>query len=763
MQKNHIEEDEIDLKDIFRTISRYKFTIILTVIIGTLLSAVFAYYKSNIYQASSTIQVSTTNSKVNSNDILQDAIMGGVVSSDIDTEMAILKSRSLIQEAMNSIDLVTHIWEVNKFKKKTELFLDSPIVIDMKKGQGYLFKATPINDKSYNLEVKGVTKNGIKFEYKGTKLFGKEVKHRNFEFTITKTGSPKIGVEYQFIVYEPNYYADELSKKSISVSQLGKKANILKLSYKDSVPLRAKQFVDTLSHVYMKQNIELKTKEATQTLKFVNKQLDIIEANLKKSEKKLEEFKTKEKTIDISMTAEQISKTLSEYEAKLSIIDMQISILKNTLNKIKKGVGLDTLTIVGLDIDGADGISGLIKNLQQAMLERRALLSDFTMIHPKVKKITTRIANLKRMIRQSISNILKSLKQKRNLIKRQMAKYQKQLQKLPKIQQNYLGLERKFTFNEKFYTYLLEKRTETQIKKAATVSQNRIVDKALLPKEPIKPNRKLIVAVGLILGFILGIFIAFLRAFLDNKILSVDDIEKNTNVPVIATIPKYKTKKGERRLLVINRPKSSVAEAFRTLRTNLQFMTKGEGSKVIAVTSTVASEGKTSIASNLGAVIQMLGKKVIILNFDLRKPTLHTLFDLPNTKGLSIYLSGHAKLNEIIIHTNIENLDIITAGTVPPNPSELINSDKAIELIEKLKKEYDYVILDTPPIGLVTDARILLTNSDAVLYVMRAEYSKKDFIKSINNIHKEGDVKSMGIVLNGVEAGHGYGYGYYED
>ena len=202
-------------------------------------------------------------------------------------------------------------------------------------------------------------------------------------------------------------------------------------------------------------------------------------------------------------------------------------------------------------------------------------------------------------------------------------------------------------------------------------------------------------------------------------------------------------------------------------------MLKDKSSKVISITSTISGEGKTVIAANLGVVFQITGKKVIILNFDLRKPTLHKVFDVPNTKGLSAYLSYQADINEIIKETTLDNLDIIPAGTIPPNPSELIISERSKELIDKLKKYYDYIIIDTPPIGIVTDARVLLSYSDLVLYILRVGVSKTDYLDNINVLYEQKDIKNLGVILNcvnkkegyvnGYKFGYGGGYGYYEE
>jgi len=334
------------------------------------------------------------------------------------------------------------------------------------------------------------------------------------------------------------------------------------------------------------------------------------------------------------------------------------------------------------------------------------------------------------------------------------------LEVLPSIQKEYLSLKRSFALNEKFYSYLLEKKTETEMKKAVTVSQNRIIDLSLLPRTPVKPKRKLIIAVGIILGLIFGLVLSFILEFLDEKIHTIQDLEKLTYLPILGDIPHYKNA-NKLRQIVVSIPKSAISESFRSIRTNLQFMLQSEH-KIISVTSTVAGEGKTFVSSNLAYMLSLIDEKVVIINFDLRKPTLHNVFEIKNKVGLSNYLSNRADIDDIIVKNVYENLelDIIPSGPIPPNPSELIASQLTQKLFSELSKRYDYIILDTPPIEVVTDGRLLFKYSDLTIYVLRANYSKKDFVKIPHKLKSDNAVNRIGLVLNDVKDKRN-SYGYY--
>lgn len=324
---------------------------------------------------------------------------------------------------------------------------------------------------------------------------------------------------------------------------------------------------------------------------------------------------------------------------------------------------------------------------------------------------------------------------------------------------------------EQVFTFLQEKKAEAEIAKAATVSDNRVLEYATF-SGPIQPNPRRNYLVALLVGLAIPSGITFLRLYLDNTIKDRSHLESLTDIPVIGSVG-HNTK--DNNLIILTHPKSVISEAFRSLRTNLQFVGKGEDeARVLLITSMISGEGKTFCAINLASVLAYAGKRVVVVGLDLRKPKIHTEFGIENTRGMSNYLIGQADLEEITHQTRVENLDLITAGPIPPNPSELILNDRMQTLIDQLQEDYDYVILDTPPIGLVTDASILMQHSDTNMFIVRHGYSKIDYIRSINDIYEEGKFSNLYLVLNDVDFskgaygykygyGYGYGYGYYEE
>ena len=761
MNINNIQtNDEIDIREVFRTIYRYKYMIIFLVIVFGAASSYNAYFKPNIYQASATVEVGTQGG-YGGQDML--AIATESSASDLDTEMEIIKSRFLSQIALKEVDFSHKYYSTRKFKE-IELYKNSPFEVGMNKGYGISFDFYPLDEKTYRLAVtEAKDENGTVWSYDESNAYGKEIVTEHFHLNILKTKEAK-DAQYRFVIIDPAAMKNS-RLGGVSVTRLSQFSDILQISYADNVALRAKEAANALSKAYIIQSVEKKTKEATRKLAFIDNQLKIITENLKGSAVKLEEFKRTSNTVDLSAKAENIIRHMSEYETKLAEITIQEEMLGSLTKQVRSGRNLESISISGGEMLTAS-ISPLIVKLQEAIMKKKLLREGYTELHPEVRKLRKTIGQLKKILVSTIKNLNKSMKERKALLEKSIAREQKLLNKLPADERMFGQLQRKFVVNEKVYSYLLEKRLETEIIRASTVSKNRIVDEALTPGGPIQPQRKKIILTGLTLGLILGILLAFLRGYLDDRIKEEEDITSVTDVPLVGLIPSIKNDSDK--LKVFLSPKSAVAEAFRNLRTNLQFMSNYKSTHTIAVTSTVGGEGKTTVCINLAGIISMAGKKTVILNLDMRKPTLHEKFGLSNKQGMSTLLSGSTNLGQVIQKTEYDNLDIITSGPLPPNPSELIQGEVMERVLEKLREVYDVIILDTPPVGLVVDAKTLMHLVDTSIYVMRANYSKKGFLKSIKEISSLKEVQGLSILLNDVKQGnggygYGYGYGYYEE
>ncbi|MDC3305585.1 polysaccharide biosynthesis tyrosine autokinase, partial [Flavobacteriales bacterium] len=406
-------------------------------------------------------------------------------------------------------------------------------------------------------------------------------------------------------------------------------------------------------------------------------------------------------------------------------------------------------------------LNSLINQLLQLYAKKGELQLTTTEKNPTYLAILSQINHTKETIIENVRNLIASASIYEQDLERRINTFNTSINKLPEVEKNYLILKRKHEYNEQTAIYLQQKRYEASLAKAGTESDHKVIDLARLDSDiPITPRKNLSYFIALLFGLILPITFISLRDFFSDTIKSKTDLINSTNIPILGLIGHSDNALS---LVVPNSSKSIISESFRSLRTNIQYLAANKEKKVITVTSSVGGEGKTFTTMNLAAIFALSGHKTILIGGDLRKPKLHEDFKLDATKGLSNYLISKSNLEEIIEKTEIESLHVISSGPTPPNPAELLDSPKMKNLIKDLNKVYDYVIIDTPPIGLVTDGVILMQHADVNLYVVRHNYSRTKALSVVNNLYNQEQVKNVHIIINDFKhsaSGYGYGYGY---
>ena len=759
---------ESDIREFFKPILYHKFGAILIFLISVGLAFLYINLTTPLYQTDSKIEITEASQNALSKDIVLSALTGGSVVN-IETEIDIIKSRSLVSKAIEKIG-----YQVNYFQKdgikNIELYKESPFIVKVfavrnPEIYGKLFQIKPIDENRFELSVKQglLSKLGIKkddFNYSNTHKFGELIDIGLGILKIEKTTDFPNNIYYFKLNTKEGVVGNILSR--LDVIKASKDSYVLKIIYRDNVPQRAYDFVNALIKEYMNQNIELKTMEASKKLEFIDSQLKEINKNLKDAEVKLTNFKESKKIMDISSEAQTTIQKLSEFDKKLAELQIRQRLIENLYNYIIKNENIETISVASFGITDPV-LSSLIDRLNKAIEEKTALLVEFTELHPDVQKQSQKIDNLKSQIKLAIENLRNEIKNQILATKSVINRYENFLSQLPESEREFINLKRKFLINEKVYSYLLEKRVEASITKAATISKNRIVDSAILPTSPIKPKKTIILAIGVLLGMMLGVFYGYVREFLDDTIKSKEEIERLTTLPILGLIPKISKRKLEKGIYVLDEPNSVFAEALRQVRTNIQFMIKDNNkNKSILISSTVGNEGKSTITTNLSAILHASAKNVLIVDLDLRKPKIHNYFGLPNSKGITDLILGKLSLDETIKRTSIENLDIITVGTIPPNPGDLLLSDKFKDILKDLKDRYEYVVIDSPPMGSVSDTVFLMKEVDLSLVLFRAGYSKRIFANILDKKVHEFGIPNVGILLNGVdvkEFKYSYGYG----
>ena len=399
----------------------------------------------------------------------------------------------------------------------------------------------------------------------------------------------------------------------------------------------------------------------------------------------------------------------------------------------------------------------LVEELSQLQLQQKQVGFVLRDELPASTLISGKVEQARDALLENVTNSINQLRISLNDVEGRIAREEGQLDKLPGTERKLIGIQREFDLNSTVYNFLLEKRAEAGIAKASSVSDNKVIDWA----EPynairIKPKTRQNYMLAFILGFLIPAGAIIVIDLLNNKVIDKKDIEKATKAPILGFISHsaYGTE-----MPVIEKPGSTLAESFRSIRTSMKYFNPAEQPLVAAITSTISGEGKTFVAVNLAAILSLLGKKTLLVGLDLRKPRIHKILGADNSVGMSTYLSSNSKFEEIIQKTSIENLWIASSGPVPPNPAELIERKTMTDFLAKARKQFDYIILDTPPVAIVTDALLLAQHADMTLFVVRQRYSSKGTLQLVDEIYRNKEIKNAAIVVNDISMSGYYGYG----
>ena len=757
------EKDEIDFKEIWFIILDYKKSILFFIIAFVFISSYIVYFKPNIYSSEVLLKLTFDRQGYYDDFLMVRSINQ---NSDIEDELVVFQTDPIIQKALEKINIGTRYFTINKYKEQ-ELYQSSPFSVFYKyispELYGLKFRITPLDEDKFLLETNLNKPNSIlkkvedwlfakhlkNFSYKKICRYDEDIESDLFTLKIHKIY--KLANKNYFFSIVPNQYMVGFIKNNLDTTTVSKGGSIVSLKFYDTVPKRASDIVNSIAQAYIDNNLDLKSKGAKKQLHFIDMQLDAINKTLKGSSEKLQKYKATNIVVNLSNKANITANKLSDLESKKYEITIQLQILQSMLSHIKQTSKITDLNLEYIPVNNKN-IESILEQIQLQMARYSKMSVHYTEKYPGLQKIKQEILFLVKSLKQALENSILMLQKKQHLIQNSIDEQKSRLKNVPKQEQELESLTRHFMVNEKIYSYLLEKRAETAILASSTISNTRIIQKANIPEYPIKPKRKLIVFISLIFGIIFGIIQALIREYFNNKITTLEDITKSTNVPVYSSLPFVKNKKSLYQYM----------EIMRTLWVNISFLGNSKNAKLISITSSISGEGKTFTIYNLSKVIvTSTEKKVIVIDMDMRKPSLHEKFNIQNdNKGLSTLLSEQFSLNDVIKKSPFENLDIIFSGPKAPNPTRLILSENFDRLIFNLKKYYDYILIDTPPIGIVSDAMKVIHRSDLVLYVVKANYSSKDILQTINELDRDTNL-NIGIVLNGIDIDKSYyKYGY---
>lgn len=738
-------EQELDYTKIIKILISRWYWIAATLIFALLISYIYLWYTPSVYSTSSNIKYDEKKSEFS--DLVTIINAGDRVATKIINEGYVIKSKEVIEGASKYLD-----WQISYYIKgkvrDTEIYPEKPFLINV------LTK----NDSPPNFPIifKYISNDNFTLSYgeadkvKSTAYsYSKLIDINGFNFIIEKTSEPNPSSEYTF---KFNSFENLYSRirNGISLAEVIKQGNIANLSMVDNNPTFAADVVNALAKAYINYDETQKAKSSDQIIAFIDNQLNLLGKQVSSSASDIEKFKQSLKIGNIENFSENRQLLIERLEQ--DIFSMKINAL--TYKQVKHQMGIaNNKTSLNFNLFGnIDPLVGnLINQYNQLIFKKLDALSIYNEKAQPIQEIDSQIELLKNAIFKNINSQIESLNSQIETKNKRLAEFYSEIKSIPTAQKNMDVLDRDFGINQKIYSFLSEKRLEAQITKASILSSASIIEPAVPNFRPISPDNTKIYRSAWILGILSGIGMIFLMRSINPYIYDKETVESITNVPIIGVIRKFTDKRETKdsQILTLHKPKSIFAESVRSVRTNLSFLANEKGSKVVCITSEISGEGKSFVTLNLASTLAMIDKKVILLAGDLRRSKLYKAFNVSNTRGLSTYLSNQDKsLEDIIQHSDQENLDFIISGPVPPNPSELLYSENFTKMIDDLKGIYDYILIDTAPVGLVSDAIPIIRQSDINLFIIRAGVSKYNAATIPQRIEQEYGLNNTVIVLN---------------
>ena len=700
--------------------------------------------------------------------------LDGFVSSsnNVDNEIEVLRSKSLAREVVNNLGLFVTYMDEDEFPRK-ELYQTSPVSVSMTHQEadklsdrmevGMTFQPTGTMDVQITVGEKEYRKQFDKLPAvfptdEGTVAFFAN------DDTLSAVRPENITTERHITAFinRPFSVAKGYAN-SLSIAPTSKTTSVVVVSLKNTNIRRGRDYINKLLEMYNINANNDKNEVAQKTAEFIDERIGIISKELGSTELDLENFKRSAGITDLSSEAQIALTGNAEYEKKRVENQTQINLVMD-LQRYMKGNEYEVLpSNIGLQ-DAAS--AGAIDRYNQMLVERKRLLRTSTENNPAIINLDTSIRAMRTNVQATLDATLKGLQITREDLAREAGRYSRRINDAPTQERQFVSIARQQEIKAGLYLMLLQKREENAITLAATANNAKIIDEALADDNPVSPKRLMIYLVSLVLGMGFPVGIIYLIGLTKFKIEGRADVEKLTLLPVVGDIPLADERAGS--IAVFENKNNLMSETFRNVRTNLQFMLE-KGRNVILVTSTISGEGKSFVSANLAISLSLLGKKVVIVGLDIRKPGLNKVFNIPKKEhGITQFLTNPTiNLMDLIQSSDInKNLFILPGGTVPPNPTELLARDGLEKAIETLKKNFDYVILDTAPVGMVTDTLLIGRVADLSVYVCRADYTRKAEFTLINELAENNKLPNLCIAINGLDLqkkkyGYYYGYGKY--
>lgn len=763
---NNNAEDGFDVKAFFAKLKADWWVFLISFAVCGILGALFMHYKAPSYNIVSELLIDDGSSNASSAASTTAGSMLDISSlldlkNNASNEAQVLQTRHLMQKTVESMHL-NIIYYIRR--AITDQQIDrNPFTVQILQPVDTImlttFKLTRLKDGGFNLSYKETNPDMSTTRRTGDYKYGDLIK-------VAGVGVIKITQNPIYAFTDNNYRFDIESvdqaiynlQQVLTISMISTTVSTINLTFDYPIPRQGEAILRTLIAAYMKQNVQLQNEVADSTIAFINNRLIIVSTELNQIEHNVQDFKQENKLADLTEQGKLLLGTTNNYmdlenknETSLSIIASLLDYLRDeTKNK----------TVVPVSVLPDDPIfAKLVDTYNELLIEKDKQSISVTNDNPFMQNLDARIVTLRKDMIRNLLTTQQSLQITNQKLKATNNGFANQIAAVPPKQRVYLDLTRQQDITQTLYTFLLQKKEETEISKTSNLSIATLIDPPKSDYKPYSPNLFIVIAAVVFLGLVFPPARILALDMLNRKILVREDISKNTSVPIVGEISHNKS---ENNLVFLDSTRSAIAEQFRSLRTNLQYFVNKADEKVILVTSSISGEGKSFTTINLAGAMALTGKKVLLMELDLRKPKVSGYFGIDNTNGFSNYMiSEDMDVSSIIAHSAFnENLYIISSGPIPPNPAELILDERADALFVKLREQFDFIIIDAPPIGIVTDAQLMSRFADMALYIVRQNYTLKDQLKIVEDLYVHKRMNKIAIIVNDIESKRGYGYGY---
>lgn len=776
----HILSKKTDYRLVLFNFLRYKYLFVGTVILFFIVANVINTLTPTVYQNSTVLLFSGGNSDFAfDGEKSMQGIKSRFSANDLENEMGILHSYPLVKQTLQQLDFeLSYFFETNMIPKIThtkspfiitrELYKDCPytVIFDREKLQplGVPFFIEFLPNNKFRINASGTDiilysfltdeekSYGNVVELDEVYEFGEQISSDNYHFKVMlnenfANEAFKLGQLY-FQFNHTNYQTLEFLS-SLQVWPNSINSTLVSVSLKGKNKIKITDFLNTFTAVYLERNLERKNRMAVNTVNFIERQIKDISDSLHYTEGQLQDFRTVHKVMDLSFQGQKIYDqliTLENTKAQLLMQAKYYTYIKDYLTDNKNVTDLAAPSSMGVE---DKVLSELISKFILKSAERNNLLNNSSKQSIFLGGIEREIQNLLKTILENVSYNLSTTQISINEINNRSASMSAQIAQLPQTERELFGIKRKFNLTDAIYTFMLEKLAEAQISKAAHTPDCEIIDPArYITVSPISPKRNKTYLVAIFLGLVLPFIYILIKDALNDKVMNRKDIERYGNLPLIGQVL-HNDHKGK--LVLVKNPNSIIAGSIRAVCTHIQLLYKPEDQQIVLVTSSLNNEGRRMITANIATAYSLLGKRTVLMSFNIQDPSLYEIFDMDNSVGLGNYIANKATLEDIIQKTSIENLDFISSGPMVKSSLELISSGKTISLISKLKEMYEHIIIDTSPIGLVTDTYLLMKHANVNILVVRENYTKKSVLSSMVENIRMNRIENVSVLLNDVK------------